>query len=103
MKWVKNDKGRYCMHCKSFNCTCLPEGVSITGKVQLSTSVKFLKIVGDTGKATIILLAKNILPNDKIIRSRTRLCIPKVDIYHYCSSLKLIKISNRKLNQISYE
>lgn len=102
MKYVinKKTKKRYCLHCKRYDCICLPEGEEYFDE-EFSTEVEVKEIKSLWGhKANVLYFYKQTLPNGRIIKTKSDLCVPCNKWQHtgYSGRLKIL-LSNDIINK----
>jgi hypothetical protein len=105
MKLVTNkETGKvYCLHCKLYDCICLPEGEPYFCD-NFATKLEVREIRNlPGGKADILYFYKQTLPNGRLIKTKSSLCVPTFKWEHISYSGRLvILLSNDIINQSFY-
>lgn len=85
MKYLRNKETgkRYCLHCRSYNCICLPEhNTNFMPDLNKCTELQIKEIIDLPGrKATKFVFYKQKLPNGRVIRSNSELIVPMFKWY----------------------
>lgn len=102
MKYVinKETKKRYCLHCSSYECICLPESEEYFDG-HCATRVEFKEMYCLPGrKADKFIFYKQTLPNGRVIKATSELVVPtfKWNPGEY-NSRKSIYLSNDIINK----
>lgn len=101
MKYLINKETgkRYCIHCSSYECICLPESDEYLD-FDFTTELEVKEIIHITRKAVKLILYKQELPNGRIIKSNSELIVPNGKYYdaQYTGRPK-IDLSNDIINQ----
>lgn len=105
MRYLTNKQTgkRYCLHCNSYNCICLPESKDYFN-LDFSTELLVVDINPlYNGNSNIILFSKQKLPNGRIIKSGSTLCVPAFKWVHKgYGDKRVIMLSNDIINKSFY-
>ena len=102
MKYVTNKETgeRYCLNCKSYDCICLKEGENYFD-VNFSTEIEVRSIKNlYGGRSDVLFFYKQTLPNGRLIKSGSDLCVPRGKWSHtgYSGRVKIL-LSNDIINK----
>jgi hypothetical protein len=101
MKYLINKQTgkRYCLHCRSYECICLPESNEYFDN-KFATVLEVKEIIMFSTKAHKLIFYKQKLPNGKLIKGNSELVVPK---YKYWSletiSRPVLLLSNDIINK----
>lgn len=104
MKYLINKETgkRYCLHCKSYDCICLPESDEYFD-VKFCTLVEIKEIIKISSKSNKLIFYKQTLPNGREIKSNSELIVPLFKYEHYTYRPRLkVYLSNDIINKSFY-
>ena len=105
MKYLINKETgkRYCLHCSSYECICLPESKEYFD-FDFTTTLEVKEIILITRKAVKIIFYKQKLPNGRIIKSNSELIVPNWKYYDAPTTDRpKIDLSNDMINKSFHE
>ena len=106
MKFLLNKETgqRYCLHCRSYNCICLPEGECLNRMEYLSTRLEVKRIIRISDHCDKLIFYKQKLPNGRIISGDSELMVPtRKYMEKFESRRTIIYLANDIINQAIFK